>query len=305
MKMTPDVLYILGTSFSGSSLLNSLFDAQPSTRGLGEAIHLLRKPTNAWCSHCQCPVEACRLQHAIDPEHFYESVANFYPESRVFVNSSKQWKFCFEQMPPPPENFRVRLIVLSKSLEEFAHSYSRHNDCPLERAFNVWVRYYQHLLRNLDDQLQRLAITPSSSGTLFGNLTQEDVCFLTYRELATETDSTLRTICNRFELPFSDAYRAKMWNSNTCTIGGNNAIYAQRSANATFFESGSAYLDGKYSGKQGTIFCDNQWVSDQGLLEAADLFRSERQREVEALERRLLHPQRTPLLESIDVAPRQ
>jgi hypothetical protein len=300
--MTRDLLYILGTSFSGSSLLNSLFDAQPSTRGLGEAIHLLRKPTNAWCSRCQCHVEACRLQHAIDPEHFYESVADFYPDAKVFVNSSKQWKFCFEQMPPPPAGYRVRLIVLSKSLEEFAHSYSRHNACTLERAFNVWVRYYQHLLCNLDGQLQRLANTPAN-GPFFRNLTEDDVRFLTYRELAADTDSTLRTICNLFDLPFSDAYRAQMWNSNTCTIGGNNAIYAQRSANATFFESANAYLDGKYSGKQGSIFCDEQWMSDRDLLEAADLFRRVHQRDIEALERRLLHSQRTDLLESSDVAP--
>jgi hypothetical protein len=283
------LIYILGTSFSGSSLLNSLFDAQPHTRGLGEAIHLLRKPTNAWCSRCQCAVEACRLQHAIDPGRFYESIADFYPDAKVFVNSSKSWKFCFEQMPPPPGDYCVRLVLLSKSLEEFAHSYVRHNACTAERAFEVWVRYHQNLLGHLDDQRNRTADS-AASGPLARCLAEGDVRFLTYRELASETDSVMRSICGGFGVPFSDAYRSQLWESDTCTIGGNNAVYAQRSANATFFEADNAYLDGKYSGQQGRVFLDQQWMRDRDLLESARSFRKASQREVETLEQRLLHP---------------
>ncbi len=280
--MQRTILYILGTSFSGSSLLNSLFDVQPLTRGLGEAVHLSHKPTNAWCSHCRCHVDDCRLQRNIDPQRFYQSIFDFYPDTRVLINSSKHWGQCFRYMPIPAEEYKIKLIVLSKSLVQFASSFSAHQNCGFQESFEVWIDFYQHLLRNIDGVCNGQPLTDVQQ-ELTNRLDDRDVVFVSYEELANHTDATMHRICDQLGLPFNADYRKNLWQGDSCTIGGNNAIYAQTSGNASFFGDDSDYLGGKYAGRQGSIFYDNSFRDNHELLAAADQFRESRQDDLDTL----------------------
>jgi len=286
--MQRTVVFIMGTSFSGSSLLNSLFDSQPNTRGLGEAVHLIHKPTNAWCGHCKCHVDQCQLQKRICPDRFYESVFDVYPESEVVVNSSKHWGQCFRSMPIPASEFRLCLIILSKSLEEFSHSFAVHQTCSFENAFDVWSSFYQQLFANLDGVLTRVPKTDVQQ-RLVSRMTDDSIAYVSYRELATDTDATLGRLSDQLHLPFDSDYRNRLWGGDTCNIGGNNAIYAQRSGNAAFFQRDREYLNGKYCGRQGSIFYDDAWTQNDQLRAAARRYRESKQSDLESIERRLRH----------------
>lgn len=291
--MQPTIVFILGTSYSGSSLLNSLFDAQPRTRGLGEAVHLLQRPTDAWCGGCECPVGDCRLQAKIDDKRFYESVFEAYPNAQVLVNSSKHWGQCFRSMPVPTQSYRLKMVVLSKAMAAFAHSYAAHESCSWDQAFEVWVDFYTQLLRNLDGALNAQPdATPQN--VLATRLTDHDIAYVTYRDLALHTDATIGRLCSQLQLPFDPDYRNQLWRGDTCSIGGNNAIYAQRSQNAVFFQAPQEYLGGKYYGRQGAVFYDDAWVREPHLSRAARRFRDLHGATIAALERRLCQlPQTT------------
>jgi hypothetical protein len=270
--MSRTIVYILGTSFSGSSLLNSLLDAQPATRGLGEAVHFLDKPTSAWCSHCRCHVDQCQLQAMVSPARFYENVFGYYPDARVVVNSSKHWGLCFRHMPLPPKEYQIRLVILSKSLEEFAHSYVMHNTCSLDESFTMWVEFYDRLFFHLDCVLAR---TPRADThlALAGRLRPEHIGFVTYRELATCTAATVERLCGQWDLPFDANFGLQLWRGDTCTIGGNNAVYAQQTGNEAFFQDRPDYLGGKYIGRHRQIFYDDAWRRNAPLRSAAEAYR--------------------------------
>jgi hypothetical protein len=279
--MSRTIVYILGTSFSGSSLLNSLLDAQPATRGLGEAVHLIDKPTNAWCSHCRKHIDQCQLQSNIDRDAFYQSAFRYYADAEVLVNSSKHWGLCFGHMPLPPREYRLRLIILSKSLQEFSYSYAAHNACDWREGFTKWTEFYERLFFHLDQ--------PQASEThreIHLRLRPKDIYLVTYRKLATDPLATVHSICRDLDLPFDPTFRSRLWQSDTCMIGGNNAIYAQQTNNGAFF-SASEYLGGKYNGRQRDIFYDDAWLSCAPLQSAAAQFRCTRGETLDRLEQRL------------------
>jgi len=283
------IVYILSTAYSGSSLLNSLLDAQPMTRGLGEAVHLLRKPTNAWCSHCKCHVDDCRLQASVHSERFYESIFEAYPDASVLVNSSKHWGHCFHNMPIPPQGYQIRLVVLSKSMVEFGHSFSTHNKCSFDESFRTWLEFYRYHLDNIEEILHG-STRREVHAELYDRFASEDVARVSYRDLASTPDETVQRLCNELRLPFDLNFRDKLWNGQTCTIGGNNAVYAQQSGNAAFFRDDSSYLDGKYAKRNGVVFYDDAYLTNGSLMAAASTYEAEHRDDLEPLRERLGQP---------------
>ncbi len=274
--MRKRVVYILGTSFSGSSLLNCLLDSQPGIRGLGEAVHFLKDETTAWCAACRSSVADCTTSHLIDRERFYECLFDRYPDADLLVNSSKTWKLCFWQSPPPPRSIGVKIIVLSKTPHEFAHSYATHYECDYEKAFKIWIEFYSDIYARL------------AEACLFGQrvvdrqqpwpvVSSEDVLVLTYRQIAGQVTSTMRRTCEFLGRRFVHDGLASVWDSDTCTIGGNMAIFAQRVRDENFFGHNTDYLDGKYAGREQQIFVDRAWRQSRNLIETCErLYRAQR-----------------------------
>lgn len=269
------VAYILGTSFSGSSLLNCLLDSQPGMRGLGEAVHFLNSETTAWCAACRSSVLDCTTRAQIDRRRFYESLFQRYPDAHLLVNSSKTWKLCFWASPLPPRHVESKIIVLSKSPHAFAHSYAVHYECDYETAFRTWVEVYSRLYERLCEAciFGERVVDPQRP---WPTISSTDVLVLTYQQVARRTATTIRRTCDFLGRPFSPEGLCNIWESDTCTIGGNTAIYAQRVDDTNFFQHNSDYLAGKYAGRERQIFVDDCWRRSRKLIDTcAELYRAQ------------------------------
>jgi len=96
-------------------------------------------------------------------------------------------------------------------------------------------------------------------------LSPPDIHFITYHDLVGDTSGTVQGITDFLETPFNEAALGDWFaNGETCSVGGNNAAFAQKTENEMFFTNDSEnpkvdYLDGKYHGQYQKIFMDESW----------------------------------------------
>lgn len=246
MKRT--IACIIGTSYCGSSLLNLLLDSYHGVRGLGEAANLLRPDAKANCSRCQRLVQHCPLAGHVRQTAFYESIFEFYSDCDVLVDSSKSVAACFGAHRFEP-HFIHKVLLLSKSPHEFAHSWTGHHTATVLDAFRLYVDFYAKQLLLLREQSW---------------LRPWDCLRVTYRDLAMRTNTVLAPIADF--LGIASQRRAAFWESDTHVVGGNWMIAAQTSSRRELFEPRDQ-LRGKYSGKYRRVFYDDQWRADESFLE--------------------------------------
>lgn len=256
------VVYGLAAAWSGSSLLNAILSTQPKLAGLGEVAHLRNLgQTNAWCSRCRKPAQECRLAQATDPRRFFGSLFDEYPYANALIDFSKHWSLILNGYAPEPQ-YRVQVILLSKAPHEFAYSFLGHN--PQQRVvdgFRDWFRIYEFLLERLDQlctyshHCVRRWPAPA--------INPDDVLRATYCQAVMEPAQTVMRICQFLDTPFDPQALADWTHPRNCIIGGNTAVYAQMAGNRGFFGQDSSYLKGKYAGKYGRIFVDDQWRQDE------------------------------------------
>lgn len=252
------VVYGLAAAWSGSSLLNALLSTQPGIAALGEAGHLRNlDQTNAWCSRCQTPVQQCRLAQVADARRFFGSIFGEYPDASVLVDFSKHWSVALNGYVDEPQ-YRVQVIVLSKTPHEFAYSSLGHNpQQSFADALRDWFRLYEFLLERLD---QFCAYTHHRVRRWPGPaIRPQDVLCVTYRQVVAEPARTVSRICQLLDTPFDASSLSDWTRPRNCIIGGNRAVYAQMAGNRGFFGSASDYLQGKYAGRYGQMFVDEQW----------------------------------------------
>ena len=259
------VVYGLAAAWSGSSLLNALLATQPGVVALGEVGHVRHlEQTDAWCSRCQRPVQRCRLARVADPRRFFASIFDEYPGAQVLVDFSKHWSAALRGYVPEPQH-RVKVLLLSKTPHEFAHSSLGHRpERGVGEAFRDWFELYEFLLRRLD---QFCAYTHHRSGRCAGpSVRPQDVLGVTYRQVVTEPAGTVMRICRFFDTPFDGRALADWTRPRNCMIGGNQAVYAQMAGNRAFFAGSSPYLQGKYAGRYGQIFVDDRWRGEAAFV---------------------------------------
>lgn len=239
------VAYILGTAYSGSSLLNLLLDSYRGVRGLGEAVNLLNLQTKAHCGRCRLPAPRCPLYAAVRRDGLYQSLFDFYGDCDVLVDSSKAVATCL-RMHAFERQFDHRILLLSKSPHEFAYSYRGHHpETTPAAAFRIYIDFYRGQLVQLERETW---------------LKPWDCLSVCYRELATRTERKLAQISDFLGL--SHYVRNARFASDSHIIGGNWMVAAQTEANGDRFSQVSGYLRGKYAGKYRTVFCDQQWQTD-------------------------------------------
>lgn len=253
------VIYILGTSFSGSTLLNHLLDQQPGIRGLSEA-HNWFRDSQAYCPKCKGRAMDCpNYQKFAGKGDFWNLQFAEYPDSHTLVASTKYPEASWGIVPKPDATVTCGVIILSKTPHSFAWSALRHNpeNNPL-RAMRSWYHTHKNILWSLDDAATGQRTTPWSATYTPPPISPRDVAVVTYQALATQPHETVEAICTHFGLKYTRP--ASLFTpSDTCMLGGNNALYAQAVADDAFFAQDSQYLDGKYRGKKGLVFLDEQW----------------------------------------------
>jgi hypothetical protein len=254
---------MIGTLYTGSSLLNLLLDSQPRVRGLGEAVGLTTLRDSAHCNLCGGP--GCPLSASVDQGRFYGSIFDFYGDCDVLVDSSKSLELSVDLHPWEPD-FERRIILLSKAPHEFAYSWlGHHPHDSVEGAFEQYLSFYS-------GQLGRL------SGA--GWFEQTRCVRVTYRELARRTAATISRVCEFLDTPYHPG--VLNWQTDSHIIGGNWMVAAQVQNYATAFAN-PKYLRGKYAGRLHTIFYDDQWRSDPPFLQHCLAIYQRRQHELAPL----------------------
>jgi len=265
------VIFVLGTSYSGSTLLNQLLDTQPGVRGLSEANHWFDESAGAYCAHCNAPLRECvRWRQFAFNLDFYETAFAAYPDSHTLVNCAKHPSLAFQLMPLPPDGVVCRAVVLYKYPHEFAWSFIHHEGATLEKSFREWIGVNRYVFRYLNiGRDPREAPLRKHYPCPF--ISEQDVLALPYRELALEPAKNLRRICQKWGIAFDVLAAASPWSrpKDTCMVGGNMALFAQRTGDAQFFSRENArYLQAKYVGQRNRIFLDAHWRKDADFRHA-------------------------------------
>lgn len=262
------VIRVLGTAFSGSTLLNRLMNVQAGVRGLSEAWHWFNPDTDAYCPNCKGPMTTCHMAEYRNKQDFWQRMFDKYPDTYALVDTSKHPSLIWGKMPPVPAEYRQQIILLTKSPHEFAWSYVKHKpQANVAEAFRTWIEVHQCILRYVF-----VAIGKNENVQLKHHVTpiaKEDVVSVRYKDLTQDTYQAVSNILIKLGMIYDFDTEIDKWcePSDTCMLGGNNAIYAQGVAETKFFASESTYLGGKYADKKGVIFYDDQWKTDLRFVE--------------------------------------
>lgn len=272
---TRTVGWIIGTPYSGSSLLNVLLDGQPGVRGLGEAIHLVAPHGNPFCTECGKTVHECALRPAVEPDRFYGSIFDFYADCRVLIDSTKAWDLSTKGHPVEA-GIDYRLLLLSKTPHEFAFSKAGHqSDANISESFTDWIGVYKPVLR--------LAMQHDLLGP-------DRVCPVSYGALAETSLDTVDRLCQFLGTEFSQDQFSRWWESDSHIIGGNNAVHNQVAGSEWFEDTAPEYLGGKYEGKRHIIFRDRAWTKDAKFIAECRGHYLRLKEDLEPLLSRLGHP---------------
>lgn len=258
----PTALYVLGTSYCGSSVVNALLGAHPQIAAMGELLHLANGSETQPCSRCRTSVSHCRTykhirQHA--PAELYQELWQLWGKPVVIVNTSKWWDACFRLMPLPPPDWRIRVMVLSRPMHEFAFSFMQHGDGTFLCGCETWMTFYEFILQQLDrveDALTRVferVISP------------DDVIMVPYARAVTTGMLSLYTRSKGklgLGLRDVDLLKSPWWEPRCCSFGGNAAMHAQYTDDAKYFEGSEKYHD-----KQRTLFVDAAWEQQPWIIE--------------------------------------
>lgn len=274
--------YVLSAAFSGSTLLNALLDTQPRVRGIGEAIHLLYRGelggASPWCNTCRQFADQCEQRPRPVGSNLHAAYFERYPDTDVLVDISKSWDLCFRRQSTQA---RIKIITLAKWPHAFAWSQYRHfqrlqRERTVRECFDAWALAYKSTQLMLDAHSgftgrRRHALQLRDT---YPQLQADDILTVAYHELVTDVVGTVRRICEFLNTPFDEAALAD-WHqqSDTCSIGGNRAVNAQRT-NPDFFADQPqnpelTYLGGKYIGRHRQIFLDTSWLSDKDFIREA------------------------------------
>lgn len=248
----PTVLYVLGASYSGSSILNVLLGAHPRVCAMGELSRLTTHDQVAGCTACREQVLQCktyrRLQEPGDDRNFYEKLWDWHGRPSVIVNTSKWWNGCVLHTPLPPDEWDIKFVVLSKPVHAFADSFVAHQVGGYAEGYDTWVGFYNFVLNQLDRVQQPITRSwPRQKPVL-----PADILMLPYREIfaGTRLDDIFRLV----GLEPQPAREMPWWEGRNCVLGGNTAVWAQLTGSEIHFQ-----LDDKYNGKQRQLFIDDAW----------------------------------------------
>lgn len=230
------VCAILSLHYSGSSILNLLFDQQEGIRGLGECYHIYRGERECYCS-CSRSLKHCAFFESISAENFYEQCFSRY-DCRVIVDASKMWEsFAMVQDP----RFPFHAVLLSKTPHAWLYSYFQHHPDDTRDVVTMFKEYAYFYRRTIERLMEQ--------GIRF------DV--VTYDDLASNPYAECQRLCRSFGISVDPHTMSGPWTTDTHIAGGNHAVYHQLQPESRFFDASSKYHD-----KKGMLFHDEAWRRD-------------------------------------------
>jgi len=237
--MTPRTLaMIVGSAYSGSTLLTALLDRHRDISTIGEASSLydpqaLKRGTHCW--RCGCSADDCERWRQWDRDQSFYAFAFATNPGRIVVDSSKDPAKMVEQWHKAATYPKtIKAIHISKSPPEQVASYYRHQKWKTPAGQSTpWTAA---------ECVDHWILT---NYWYVGYLQQSHVPALrvTYADLTQQTDAVLDRIAAFLEID------AEWGERDSHTLGGNPAVASVQSTNAEHYDDEwrASYLDGKYA----------------------------------------------------------
>lgn len=210
------VIFIGGSSYSGSTLLDMILSNSPGGFSCGE-LNALYYPyrRHHLNPECGCGDPRCRIWTTIrksGPDRAYHSIFEMFPDVTYIVDSSKDPMWIYDRTRAlAGSGIGVKNILIWKTPEEFFASRDKRQRQPgWERAWLNYHRLYFRLIREWRS--------------------------IAYRELATDP-SALKKLCQALGVPCSEG-QSRYWDKTHHTLFGNTSakIHLYNEASEKFRE---------------------------------------------------------------------
>lgn len=204
--MTKKVIFVGGTSYSGSTFFHLTLANDPAGFAVGEVKHLFR-PTKerhaqpTWT--CGCGDPNCDLWSRVKRNgetRLYETIFEIHPEVEFIVDASKNVVWIDDQIANlKRQGIEVRSIVIWKTLAEFAHSLQKRNRLGKKGGAELasWAQYH----RNFYSFVQGFRAVK-------------------YAEYAHEQAAVLQTVAGVLDIPYFEG-KERYWEKTHHALGGN------------------------------------------------------------------------------------
>ena len=194
------IIFIAGTAYSGSSMLDMMLGNTDSSFSIGEAQYFF-KPTKAYhiSPKCGCGESSCDLWKNLKKfgeYEFYNKIFENFNYINTIIDSSKDpfWIHSHQKYLSN-QGFLTKIIIIWKSPEEFRYSrFKRDSPYGWDRA---WINYHK----------------------LFFSLNM-DWRSVQYCELAKSPAETLKKLCQYLSIPYSESI-IEFWNKKHHMLFGN------------------------------------------------------------------------------------
>ena len=202
--MAKKVIFVGGTSYSGSTFFHLTLANDPAGFGAGEIRHLFR-PTKerfvrgTWV--CGCGDPNCTLWDRIKARgeaNLYDSIFALNPEVEFIVDASKNIVWVDEQSERlAKQGYEVHHIMIWKTLPEFAHSLQKRNRLQDGAELGSWPRYHR-LYYSFIDRWHAVK----------------------YARYTHDQANTLQAACAELGIPYFEG-KERFWEKRHHVLGGN------------------------------------------------------------------------------------
>lgn len=195
------VIFIGGTSRSGSTLLDKIIANNKQAISLGE-IHALFQPTRL--HHFRLIQELLQNDKKWKKilkggrKHLYPNLISLYPEIDIFVDSSKDpfWIYYHSKILRDL-NIEVKNVLIFKKIDELADSFVKRN------IYYKWAPFYIQYHKKYFSIIKEFYL-------------------ISYYNLI-NTKSTLEDLCGYIKIPYTSEMR-KYWCSESLTFFGSKTV---------------------------------------------------------------------------------
>lgn len=216
--MTKKVIFVGGTSYSGSTFFHLTLANDPHGFGVGEVKHLFRPTKEKHISPtrlCGCGDPNCTLWSRVKAhgeKHLYESLFEIHPEVDFIVDASKNIVWMDDQAEIlARQNIEVRFVLIWKTLLEYAHSLDKRNKLHEDGGSRLanWPRYHRNFY-SFRDEFRAVR----------------------YAAYVHDQAAVLSSACDYLDIPNFDG-KERFWEKTHHVLGGNLSsrihLYAQGS----------------------------------------------------------------------------
>ena len=240
MKSSKKVIFIGGTSYSGSTMLDMMVANSPEGFSAGE-VHALFRPyrPHHFSAECGCGASECDFWpqvRAAGEAQLYQTIFKMLPDVSYIVDSSKNpWWIKKQEKNLKAQGIEVYHLLIWKDPAAFAYSMIKRKRKGWERSWINYHRLYFSLIKNY------LPIA--------------------YSQLTLHPEKQLRIICRKTGLTYHEG-QEKFWQKQHHTLFGNITakVHLHEDNEARSDSYGRQFIYHEDEKRHRTIYCDTAYA---------------------------------------------